>query len=120
MDVAVVISERLRTRHQHARLPVVRTTATAAMVVLSAVAAVLGASATTTEPTANAVLRAAMVAVPMAVGLHAAKVQGHERFARLLYATGAVAFLTTLAESPNSGLYTVGRIAGWALGVFLA
>jgi signal transduction histidine kinase len=120
MDMAVAISRTLREQEEPARLPALWATAAAAAVVLGGTAATLGASAATGEPTANALVRGGMVAVPMGVALYAAKAQHHERFARLLYATGVVAFLTTLAESRNSDLYTAGRLAGWAIEVLIA
>ena len=57
--------------------------------------------------------RALMVIVPVAVGCYAWYRGPHRRFGLLLMAAGFGWFLTTLAESGNSLLYSTGRIAGW-------
>ena len=57
--------------------------------------------------------RVLVFAVPIAVGLWAWGRPAHERFGRLLVAAGFVWFFTTLAESSDSLVYSVGRIAGW-------
>jgi signal transduction histidine kinase len=57
--------------------------------------------------------RALMVIVPVAVGCYAWHRGPHRRFGLLLLAAGFGWFLTTLAESDNSVLYSTGRVAGW-------
>jgi len=66
-----------------------------------------------------ALAHAAIVAVPIAVGLHAWYSGSNERFGILLAAAGGWAFLTTLAESSDELLYSLGRTAGWAMEVLL-
>jgi signal transduction histidine kinase len=64
--------------------------------------------------------RGLMVAVPIAVGLWAWHSRPAERFGKLLVAAGFGWFLTTLAESGNSALYSTGRVAGWMVEIGLA
>lgn len=59
--------------------------------------------------------RALIVGVPIAVGLYARYRQSEGRFGLLLVAAGAGWFVTTLAESKDETVYTVGRAAGWLL-----
>jgi signal transduction histidine kinase len=63
--------------------------------------------------------RGLMVAVPIAVGIWAWHRRPGERFGRLLVGVGFGWFLTTLAESGNSVLYSTGRVAGWVVEVGL-
>ena len=49
----------------------------------------------------------------MIVGLVAADVHPDDRFARLLILAGAMFSLTALSQSPNSVLYSVGRVSVW-------
>jgi signal transduction histidine kinase len=72
-----------------------------------------------TRPGLVALGHAAIVGVPIAVGLHAWYTGLNERFGALLAAAGGWAFLTTLAESSDELLYTVGRAAGWGMEVLL-
>jgi signal transduction histidine kinase len=72
-----------------------------------------------TRPGLVALARATIVAVPIAVGLHAWYSGSNERFGVLLAAAGGWAFLTTLAESSDGLLYSLGRTAGWAMEVLL-
>jgi signal transduction histidine kinase len=58
-------------------------------------------------------VRGLMVAVPVAVGCYAWHRRPNERFGPLLVTAGFLWFLTTLAESNSSVLYSIGRIAGW-------
>ena len=57
--------------------------------------------------------RALMVVVPVAVGCYAWYRGPHRRFGLLLMAVGFGWFLSTLAESDDSVLYSIGRIASW-------
>src|SRR3954452_2220122 len=103
-----------------AHLPVARAAVrVAAACALVATSAVLGAFAQTEEQTITALLRATMVAVPLAAGMYAWHIRPVERFARLLMIVGLVSFLTTLAESGDATLYSVGRSAGWTLEILL-
>ena len=65
------------------------------------------------------VARATMVAVPIAVGLYAWHQRPADPFGRLLVAVGFGWFLTTLAESGDELLYSVGRVAGWLVEIAL-
>ncbi|MGH8572324.1 MAG: hypothetical protein ACREX8_07080, partial [Gammaproteobacteria bacterium] len=57
--------------------------------------------------------RGLMVAVPVAVGCYAWHRRPGERFGPLLIVTGFAWFLTTLAESDDEVLYSIGRVASW-------
>ena len=72
-----------------------------------------------TNPTAAAIARALMVAVPIAVGLYAWHRRPDERFGPLLVAAGFGWFLTTLAESGDSLVYSIGRVSGWVVEIGL-
>src|SRR3954468_5914706 len=85
--------------------------AVTALSLTSALIAVAGAS--TAHPELVAAGRAAIVAVPISVGLYVWTRHANERVAVLLVATGGLWFLTTFAESADSVLYTIGRTAGW-------
>ena len=58
-----------------------------------------------------------MVGAPIAVGLYTLKRRPGEPYAALLFGVGVVSFLTTLAESGASTLYSIGRASYW-LGEF--
>jgi signal transduction histidine kinase len=65
------------------------------------------------EPLLVPLLRAAIVGVPLGVGLYS-WITGYERrFAFALALTGAVLLVSTLAESGDPTAYSVGRLAGW-------
>ena len=66
-----------------------------------------------------ALARGLMVGVPLAVGLHTWYRRPAERFGLLLVAAGAAWFVTTLAESDDELLYTMGRLAGWLIEALL-
>jgi signal transduction histidine kinase len=55
------------------------------------------------------------VGVPLAVGVVACRRPPFERFGRLLVAIGAVMPAATLALSDDAVLYSIGRVANWAL-----
>ncbi len=57
--------------------------------------------------------RALMVAVPVAVGLFVWQRSSYQRFGVLMVATGAVLFLSTLAESEQQLPYSIGRVGGF-------
>ena len=91
------------------------------------VAAVLsGVSAAVTlqdSPSEHALLeavgRASMVGAPIAVGAYAWRLPYFKRFGSLLIAAGVVWFLASLSESPNSVLYSAGRLSAWVVEVVL-
>lgn len=116
MDVALRVrgSEVDRERSQ-----VLPAAAIAAGVTLVSIAAVLGASAATERQPASALLRASMVAAPLAAGAFAWRLAPYQRFARLLVLAGLAAFVTTFAESPDALLYSVGRTGAWFFEVVL-
>jgi signal transduction histidine kinase len=62
----------------------------------------------------EAFARALTVAAPLAVGVYALRRPPFERFGKLLIAAGLAWFLTTLANSDDAVLYSIGRVAGWA------
>ena len=64
-----------------------------------------------------ALARAAMVGLPVAVGIYAWHRGPDERFGRLLVGMGYAWFLTTLSESDDEVLYSIGRISGWVVEV---
>jgi signal transduction histidine kinase len=92
----------------------------AAGLLASALAAALTAANVSSDWTAlAAAARASMVALPIAVGLHAWHRRPEERFGLLLVAVGFGWCLTTFAESGNEVLYAIGRISGWVVEVGL-
>jgi signal transduction histidine kinase len=72
-----------------------------------------------TSPGLVALAHATIVGLPIAVGLHAWYTGLNERFGLLLAGIGGWAFLTTLAESSDELLYTIGRMAGWGMELLL-
>jgi signal transduction histidine kinase len=65
------------------------------------------------DPALVACVRALATAAPILAGLYTWYRRERARFGALLVITGAVSFVTTLAESPDATAYSVGRIAGW-------
>ena len=61
----------------------------------------------------EAAARALTVAAPIAVGLYALNRPPFERFGALLILTGFVWFLTTLSNSDDAVLYSIGRVSAW-------
>ena len=101
------------------RMP--RIAATAALgAVLTCISVVVTVSGHDSGDTALvASVRALMVAVPVAVGCYAWHRRPTERFGPLLIVAGFLWFLTTLAESDSSVVYSVGRVAAWFVEVQL-
>ncbi|MBN1530490.1 MAG: hypothetical protein JW895_15615 [Thermoleophilaceae bacterium] len=92
----------------------------ALVVVATAAAALIVASGDADgEPALVVAARAAIVGIPMAVGLGVWLRTANERFGPLLVAVGGVCLLSTLSESGEDGLYTLGRVAGWWLEVLV-
>ena len=90
---------------------------------LAIVAAGLIACAVTVAVTASgpdseyveleALARALTVGAPIAVGLYARQFAPSARFGNLLILSGFGWFMTTLSESDQAWLYSVGRVSGW-------
>ncbi len=99
--------------------PLVLVSAGTAAVSMTVAAGMLGASAQTSDPTATAVLRAAIVAAPLGAAFYAWRLVPFQRFAHLLALAGVVGFATTFAETRDPTLYSVGRAAGWTLELLL-
>ena len=59
--------------------------------------------------------QALIVAAPIAVGLYAWREGTHARFGRLLVLAGGGWFLAALSSSDNDVVYSIGRVAGWAV-----
>jgi len=91
----------------------------AAGVAACAVAAAVTLSGLTAEyAVLQATARAAIVGVPIAVGLYALH-GASSRFGQLLILTGFIVCLGTLSESPDPWLYSIGRVVGWTIEVAL-
>src|SRR5215213_829599 len=90
-----------------------RTTWIALTLAAMGLAVALAVTGPSRHPELVALARAAAVGLPIAVGLHARSRRRDDRFGLLLIAMGAASLVTTLAESPDEGAYTAGRIAGW-------
>jgi hypothetical protein len=98
------------------RLRIELALAGAAGLALTIVAALITAGSVSGEGAALAgVARASMVAVPIGVGLYAWHRRPADPFGRLLVAVGFAWFLTTLSESSDELLYSIGRTAGWVV-----
>jgi signal transduction histidine kinase len=85
----------------------------------TAVAAVVAATGAGDHQAAVATGRALMVGVPIFAGLYAWSRRADARFGLLLIAAGGACLLTSLAESSDPELYSLGRAAGWLLEVAL-
>ena len=64
-----------------------------------------------------ALARVCITAVPVAVALYSLARRTHQRFAVLLLVSALGWFVTTLAESDDEVVYTLGRLAGWLVQV---
>jgi signal transduction histidine kinase len=90
-----------------------------ATVALTVIAAALALSGDGDHRGLVAVAKASIVGLPMAVGLYAWRRGAEARFGRLLIAAGVAWFVSTLAESGDDLVYTIGRTAGWLVEVLL-
>ena len=82
--------------------------------VLCGLTAVLVADwSTSRSPGWRALARALIVGAPIAVGLYAHGRPPFSRFGTLLIGVGVVWFLATLSGSPDSVVYSVGRVVAW-------
>jgi signal transduction histidine kinase len=89
-------------------------------VVACVVAAAIALSGSdSSAPGLVAAARALTAGLPIGVGLYAWYRRPRTRFGPLLVAAGFGWFLTTLAESSNSVLYSVGRVSGWLVELLL-
>src|SRR5215218_6371802 len=87
----------------------------AAGAVLAGVAAVVALVGGMPHDVTLAERQALIVATPIAVGLYAWREGTHARFGRLLVLAGGGWFLAALSSSDNDVVYSIGRIAGWAV-----
>ena len=67
----------------------------------------------------DALARASMVGIPVAVGLYARRLPASRRFGDLLVIAGIGWFLASLSSSDGAVAYSVGRVAGWIVEVGL-
>jgi hypothetical protein len=67
----------------------------------------------------EAAARAATVGLPIAAGLYAIGHSAFARFGRLLIVAGAGSFLMSLSGSSDARLYSLGRVSGWLVEVWL-
>jgi signal transduction histidine kinase len=84
-----------------------------------AVSVAIALSGAASHPLLVASARALIIGAPVAVGLYVWYRRPEERFGRVLVAAGAAWFVTTLAESDDATIYTIGRAAGWVTEVVL-
>ncbi len=117
MSAVVPVAERLPARHDSRR--VVLAGLAVAAVAATAVPVVVTVSGPAEQAAQVAVARAFMVGVTIAIGLYAWHRGSDRRLGLLLVLTGAGWCLTTLAESGDELVYTLGRIAGWLIEVLL-
>jgi signal transduction histidine kinase len=86
---------------------------------LCATAALIAASSGSDADGPAVVGRVVVVAVPFAVGAFSLARPQSRRFGWVLLMVAVAVFLTTLAESGDAGLYSVGRVAQWLVEVGL-
>jgi signal transduction histidine kinase len=87
----------------------------AAGAVLAATAAAIALAGDMPHDVGLAERQALIVATPIAVGLYAWRDGTHARFGVLLVLAGGAWFLAALSSSSNEALYSIGRVAGWAV-----
>jgi signal transduction histidine kinase len=87
----------------------------AAGALLAAAAAVIALAGDMPHEVGLAERQALIVATPIAVGLYAWRDGTHARFGVLLVLAGGAWFLAALSSSSNEVLYSIGRVAGWAV-----
>jgi signal transduction histidine kinase len=95
------------------RFAVLASLAAAGIAACSMATALTASGGQASNPALDAELRALIVAAPIAVGLYVLYRDPWTRFAKLLVAAGLVWSLTTLAQSSDELLYSVGRVFGW-------
>jgi signal transduction histidine kinase len=87
----------------------------AAGALLAATAAAIALAGDMPHDVGLAERQALIVATPIAVGLYAWRDGTHARFGVLLVLAGGAWFLAALSSSSNEALYSIGRVAGWAV-----
>ena len=87
--------------------------AAAAVAACAAAVALTLSGNQSSNPALEAQIRAAIIGVPIAVGLYAWNRDPWKRFARLLVIAGFAWSLTTLAQSSSDVAYSVGRVFAW-------
>jgi signal transduction histidine kinase len=117
MESAVAIAEVAARRSSRRRT----TLAIAAIAAIVAVSISVGVAVEDAAGDSGlvALARGLLVGAPLAVGLHAWYGGWGRRFGLLLIVAGAACFVSTLAESSDASLYSVGRLGGWAVEAFL-
>jgi signal transduction histidine kinase len=113
MDTAIRLPEGLAAARDVRRIVLLGVACAGAAA--TAAAAAIALAGAESQPGLVALGRALIVGVPIAVGVYARYRQPDERFGLVLVAAGAGWFVTTLAESQDDVVYTVGRIAGWLM-----
>jgi signal transduction histidine kinase len=78
-------------------------------------AAITVTGSTADNPWVEAGVRTLMVAAPLAAGLYARRHPATRRFGTLLAVASVGWFLTTLSNSQNDVLYSIGRVSGWVV-----
>ena len=117
MGAAVALADGPSTARGRRRMTLV--VAAAASVAAVAISVAIALSDGTGDQGLVALARALVVGAPLAVGLHTWYTRPGERFGLVLIAAGAAWWVSTLAESSDAWLYTVGRLAGWVIEVLL-
>ena len=82
---------------------------------LAGVAAAVALAGDMPHDVALAERQAVLVATPITVGLYAWRDGTHARFGVLLVVAGGAWFLAALSSSSSEVLYSIGRVAGWAV-----
>jgi signal transduction histidine kinase len=109
--IVSIVSIGARTGVAQRRLAAALAVAGAAVAVLAAVIVAHGASPR--EAAGRTVLELVVIGIPIAAGLYAVH-GGHDvRFGATLVGAGFAWSLTALGESPDSLLYSIGRVGGW-------
>ncbi len=106
-------SESAHTRDRGAPTIVLLGVAAAGLVLCIGAVALAVANAPPERRAAAGILRGAMVAAPLLVGLLVLRRRGDDRFAWLLVAGGLCFSLTALAESREPVPYSAGRVLAW-------
>jgi signal transduction histidine kinase len=90
-----------------------------AALALAAAGAAAAIAGNAGEPGLEVLAHILIVGVPVAVGLGAVARMENARFGLLLAGLGGALLVTTLADSNDDLLYTVGRAAGWFVEILL-
>jgi signal transduction histidine kinase len=112
MDAVGVLAGPAPARAARRVHPLVLACAGAAAAAMAAAITYAGAAG---QPGPVALGRALIVGLPIGAGLYARYRQPDDRFGLVLVAAGVGWLATTLAESQDEALYTLGRFAGWLM-----